>query len=87
MKCRYQRTSRYQTETLKATPTRIEKDHYLQQIWKQEKMISFKDFLRWHNNKDDVPTLDAMQKLTAFYHDKNIDMWKLGCTLPNLANI
>ena len=22
-----------------------------------------------------------------FYHDKDIDMLKLGCTLPNLANI
>ena len=28
-----------------------------------------------------------MQKMIAFYHDKNIDMLKLGCTLHNLANI
>ena len=41
---------------------------------------------RWYNNKD-VPTLETMQELIAFYHDKNIDMLKLGCTLPNLANI
>ena len=50
-------------------------------------MSSFKDFLRWYNNKDVVPTLEAMQKMIAFYHDKDIDMLKLGCTLPNLANI
>ena len=50
-------------------------------------MISFKDFLRWYNNKDVVPTLKAMQKMIASYHDKGIDMLKLGCTLPNLANI
>ena len=25
--------------------------------------------------------------MIAFYHDKDIDMLKLGCTLPNLANI
>ena len=25
--------------------------------------------------------------MIAFYHDKNIDMLKPGCTLPNLANI
>ena len=49
-------------------------------------MSSFKDFLRWCNNKD-VPTLEAMQKMIAFYNDKYIDMLKLGCTLPNLANI
>ena len=28
-----------------------------------------------------------MQKMIAFYHDKDIDILKLGCTLPNLANI
>ena len=50
-------------------------------------MSSFKDFLRWCNNKDVVPTLEPMQKKIAFYHDKNIDMLKLGFTLPNLANI
>ena len=38
-------------------------------------------------NKDVVPTLEAMQKMIQFYHNKGIDMLKLGCTLPNLANI
>ena len=50
-------------------------------------MRSFKDFLRSYNNKDVVPTLEAIEKLIAFYHDKDIDTLKLGCTLPNLANI
>ena len=45
-------------------------------------MSSFKDPLRWYNNKDLVPTLEAMQKMIAFYHD----MMKLDCTLINLAN-
>ena len=49
-------------------------------------MCTFKDFLRWYNNKDDVPTLEAMQKMLAFYLKKGIDMLKLGCTLPNLTN-
>ena len=44
-------------------------------------MSSFKDFLRWYNKKD-VPTLVAMQKMIAFYHDKDSNMLKLGCTLP-----
>ena len=71
----------------KPPPTGIEIYHYLQQIWKQQQMSSSKDFLRWYNNKDLVPTLEAMQKMIAFYHGKDIDMLKLGCTLPNLANI
>ena len=70
----------------KLPPTEVESYQYLQQIWKHEKVSSIKDFLRWCNNKD-VPTLEAMQKMIAFYHDKDIDMLKLGCTLPNLANI
>ena len=73
---------------LKTKPTTgLENYNYLKSIWEQEKMTIFRDFLRWYNNKDVVPTLDAMQKLIEFYHDKGIDMLKLGCTLPNLANI
>ena len=71
----------------KPPPTGIENYQNLQQIWKQQQMSSFKDILRWFNNKDVVPILEAMQKMIAFYYDKNIDMLKLGCTLPNLANI
>ena len=43
--------------------------------------------LRWYNNKDVVPTLEAIQKMTSFYHEKDIDILKLSCTLPNLADI
>ena len=52
-----------------------------------EGMKFFKDFLMLYNNKDVVPTLEAMQNLIEFYHRKEIDMLKLGCNLPNLANI
>ena len=73
---------------LKTKPaTGLENYNYLKSIWEQEKMKTFRDFLRRYNNKDVVPTLDAMQKMIDFYHDKGIDMLKLGCTLPNLANI
>ena len=65
----------------------IENYHYLQQIWKHEQMSSFKEFLRWYSKNDVVPTLEAMQKKIAFYHVKDISTLKLGCTLPNLANI
>ena len=50
-------------------------------------MISIEDLLRWYNNKDLVPTLKAMQKNNTFYHSKNIDMLKLGCTFINLAKL
>ena len=41
----------------------------------------------WYNNKEVVPTVEAMLKMVEFYHQLEIDMIKLGCTLPNLANI
>ena len=50
-------------------------------------MLNFSDFLQWYNNKDVVPTLEAMQKMIEFYHNKGIDTLELGCTIPNLANI
>ena len=66
----------------------IENYQYLQQIWKQEQKSSIKDILRWYNNKDVVPTLEAMQKKNFFFdHEEEIDMLKLGCTLLNLVNI
>ena len=52
-----------------------------------EKMKTFCDFLRWYNNKNVVPSLQAMKKMMKIYHDQKFDMLKLGCTLPNLANI
>ena len=68
-------------------PTGAENYSYLQSVWENNNMEKFSDFLKWYNNKDVVPTLEAMQKMIEFYHNKGIDMLKLGCTLPNLANI
>ena len=39
----------------KPSSTGVENYQYLQQIWKQQKLSSFRDFLRWYNNKDVVP--------------------------------
>ena len=73
---------------LKNIPATGEENHaYLRSIWVSEGMKSFKDFLMWYNNRDVVPTLEAMQKMVDFYHQKEIEMLKLGCTLPNLTNI
>ena len=68
-------------------PSGVDNCNYLESVWEHEQMTTFQDFVRWYNNKDVVPTLEAMQKMMEFYHNKGIDMLKLGCTLPNLANI
>ena len=64
-------------------PSGLDNYNYLQETWNKNGMTVFKDFLKWYNNKDVVPTLEAIQ----FYHNKVNDMLKLGCKLPNLANI
>ena len=66
--------------------TGLGKYSYLQKIWKQEQKSSSNDFLWWYNNKDVVPILEAMQKMIAFYHDKDIDMMNFARTLTIFAN-
>ena len=68
-------------------PTGQKNYAYLQQVWQNHDLQSFKHFPRWYNNKDVVPTFQEMKKVIEFYHSKRIDMLKLGCTSPNIANI
>ena len=71
----------------KLPPTGDENYAYLRSIWVSKGMKSFKHSFMWYNNRDVVPTPEAMQKMVEFYHQKEIDMLKLGCTSPNVANI
>ena len=68
-------------------PSGLDNYNYLQGNWKKNGMTVLKDFLKWYNNRDVVPTLEAQEKTIRFCHNKGIDMSELGCTLPNLANI
>ena len=68
-------------------PTGAKNYLYLQKIWEQENLQSSKELLSWYNYKDVVPTLEAVQKMIEFYHNKGTDVRKLGCPFPNLANI
>ena len=68
-------------------PTSVERYSYSQSVWENNNMRNFSGFLKWYKKKDVVPTLEAMQKLIDIYHNQEIDMLKLGCTLANLANI
>ena len=54
-------------------PTGAENYSDLQSVWENNNMQFFSDLLKWYNNKDVVPTLEAMQKMLEFYHNKGID--------------
>ena len=68
-------------------PTGGEIYSYLQSVPEKNNIQYFSDFLKWYNNKDVVPTPEPLQKMIEFYHNKVFAMLKLGCALPNLANI
>ena len=68
-------------------PSGLDNYDYLQETWNKNGMTVFKDFLKWYNNSDVVPSLEALQRLIQFYHSNGIDMLKFGCSLLNLANI
>ena len=47
-------------------PTGAESYSYLQKVCENNTMQFFSDFLKWYNNKDVVPTPEAMQKMIEF---------------------
>ena len=49
-----------------------EEDQYCQQVWEENEMVTFKDFLIWYNNLDVVPFLEAVEKMSQFWQERNI---------------
>ena len=48
-------------------------------------METFRDFLIWYNNLDVVPFLEAIDKMSAFWKERNIDIFKDGVSVPGLT--
>ena len=58
---------------------------YCQQVWIQEGMSNMRDFLRWYNNLDVQPFIEALEKMNAFYKERGIDTFKDGISVPGLT--
>jgi G:T-mismatch repair DNA endonuclease (very short patch repair protein) len=58
---------------------------WLQRVWVEEGMTSFQDFLRWYNNLDVYPFIEALTRLSAFYFKKGIDIFKESISLPGIS--
>ena len=43
-------------------PKKFNNNSFLKLIWEHHKMTTLKDFIRWYNSNNVVPTLEAMQK-------------------------
>ncbi len=73
---------------LTSVPSSGEENYnYLKQIWTSKGMRTMRDFLEWYNNKDVVPTLEALQNMMAQFHAMGVDFLKAGFTLPVISNI
>lgn len=59
------------------------------QEWKtifQEKTTqTFADWLRYYNDLDEAPGLEALEKMRAFYTDKGIAILKDAISLPGVS--
>ena len=62
--------------SLKGKNIDIKDYEYCKEVWNTNNMTSMKDFLRWYNNCDVVPMVEALNKMFVFYRDKGLDKKK-----------
>ena len=48
-------------------------------------MQTFEDFLVWYNNLDVVPFIEAFEKMSQFWRERKIDIFKDGISVPGLT--
>jgi hypothetical protein len=71
--------------SLKGKNIDIKDYEYCKDVWNTNNMTNMMDFLRWYNNCDVVPMVEALNKMFVFYRDKGLDMFKDAISLPGLA--
>jgi hypothetical protein len=71
--------------SLKGKNISLDDYNYCIDVWNENGMKTMKDFLRWYNNCDVIPMVEAIDKMFAFYRAKGLDMFKDAISLPGLA--
>ena len=56
-----------------------------QRTWTEKGMRTLGDFLVWYNSLDVLSFLEALDKMSQFWHRYGIDMLKEAISLPDLA--
>ena len=62
-----------------------EQYEFCQRVWNDNNMDTFRDFLVWYNNLDVVPFLEAIDKMSNFWKQRDIDILKNGVSVPGLT--
>ena len=71
--------------TLSGSDINEEQYEYCQRVWNDNNMETFRDFLVWYNNRDVVPFLEAIDKMSDFWKERRIDIFKDGVSVPGLT--
>ncbi|XP_060570376.1 uncharacterized protein LOC132728723 [Ruditapes philippinarum] len=66
--------------------SRVEENYqHLLEIWKQNNMITFRDFLEHYNNLDTSPMVEGIEKFRSYFVERNIDVFKDCISVPGAA--
>ena len=73
--------------------SRLRGEHFLtweeweacQQVFKERGMCTFADWLRYYNDLDVAPGLEALEKMKSFYIEKGIDILKDAVSIPGVS--
>lgn len=71
--------------TLKNQNISEEDYKYCLQVWSDNNMQTFKDFFIWYNNLDLQSFCDTLEKMCAFWKEKNIETWRQGISIPGVT--
>ena len=70
---------------LKNTTMSDEDYAYCQDVWRTENMQTMYDFLKWYNNRDVGPFVEAIEKQMTIYKNVGLDMFRDGISVPGLC--
>ena len=56
-----------------------------QRLFKERGMRTFADWLRYYNNLDVAPGLEALEKMKSFYTERGIDILKDAVSMPGVS--
>ena len=75
-----------QSLRLQAKPkTGPENYQWLQQLWTENQWSTFADFLKWYNDLDVTPMIQAIENMNEFYKNIHIDFIHQAISIPGVA--
>ena len=58
---------------------------WLQQLWSENQWSTFADFLKWYNDLDVTPMIQAIENMNEFYKNIRIDFIHQAISIPSVA--